>query len=370
MKHPDPFEKGIPQPLYTGAWGSYHIQGICVDRKKGYIYYSFTTKLVKATLDGRIVGSVDGLVGHLGCIAFNKADGCVYGSLEYKNDDVGKGILSSLDSDIRFDNSFYAVRFDVDRIDRLGIHADGNDIMTGVYLKEVVADYNGFGKNVFGKIVPHRYGCSGIDGTTFGPLPGKTPGEGMYLYVAYGIYSEVDREDNDYQVLLCYDISRWEAYACPMKQDAMHTSGFDQPCHKFFVYTGNTVYGVQNLEYDAYTNAFYMAVYQGEKENFPNYALFAVDASVPAKREVMRGNGAEGEILTLCRGGLYDEKSGVTGWNFPYGSTGLYAFGDGRWLICEARNNTLGQCGYIYQYTWDGKTPFAAIAAEDLEPFI
>ena len=68
-------------PIFTGAWGNCHIQGIAVDLKKGYIYYSFTTKLIKATLDGEVVGSLDGLVGHLGCLAFTEADGCVYGSL-------------------------------------------------------------------------------------------------------------------------------------------------------------------------------------------------------------------------------------------------------------------------------------------------
>ena len=71
-------------PLFTGKWGKLHIQGIAVDRAKGYIYYSFTTKLVKARLNGEIVGTVDGLVGHLGCIAFNERDGRLYGSLEYK----------------------------------------------------------------------------------------------------------------------------------------------------------------------------------------------------------------------------------------------------------------------------------------------
>lgn len=59
--------------------GKCHIQVIAVDEKKGYIYYSFTTKLIKATLDGKILGTLDGLAGHLGCIAFKENDGCVYG---------------------------------------------------------------------------------------------------------------------------------------------------------------------------------------------------------------------------------------------------------------------------------------------------
>ena len=45
----------MQQPLYTGTWGKFHIQGIAVDMKKGYIYYSFTTQLVKATLDGTVI---------------------------------------------------------------------------------------------------------------------------------------------------------------------------------------------------------------------------------------------------------------------------------------------------------------------------
>ena len=39
-------------PIFTGSWGKCHLQGIAVDRAGGYIYYSFTTKLVKARLNG------------------------------------------------------------------------------------------------------------------------------------------------------------------------------------------------------------------------------------------------------------------------------------------------------------------------------
>ena len=52
----------MKKTIFTGLWGNCHIQGIAVDKEKGFIYYSFTTKLVKATLDGEIVGTVDGLL--------------------------------------------------------------------------------------------------------------------------------------------------------------------------------------------------------------------------------------------------------------------------------------------------------------------
>lgn len=348
----------MKQPIFTGAWGDLHIQGIAVDKKNGYIYYSFTTKLIKSTLDGKIVGSVDGLVGHLGCIAYNEADGCVYGSLEYKNDRIGKEILAATNQKSVFRDAFYVVKFDVDKIDRFNISAEDSGIMSAIYLKEVVDDYNGVGMDINGNEVPHKYGCSGIDGLTFGPLPGKREEDGIYLYAAYGIYSDVHRKDNDHQVLLCYDHSMWETYAQPLNQENMHHNGPASPLHKFFVYTGNTTYGVQNLEYDRFTKSFLMAVYKGEKTCFPNYSLFAVDATVSPKLEKTTGAAEIGEVLELKHIGLYDEKSNVYGWYFPFGSTGMYSFGDGNWLISHNKSTSGGQCGYIYPYKWDGEAPF------------
>ncbi len=345
-------------PIFTGSWGNCHIQGIAVDNKNGYIYYSFTTKLVKAKLSGEIIGTVEGLVGHLGCIAFNEKDGCVYGSLEYKNDVIGKGILNSIGADSSFRDAFYIVRFDVSKIDRPDIDAEKSDIMSAVYLKEVRDDYNskGFDKN--GKEVEHKYGCSGIDGVTFGPLPGKNESDGMYLYVAYGIYGDVDRNDNDHQIILCYDIDELNSYAEKLDQKNMHTSGPEKPLHKYFVYTGNTVYGVQNLEYDRFTKSFFMAVYKGKKNEFPNFSLFAVDARCQAEVKFAKGINENIEMLKLKDAGIYDNKSGISGWDFPFGSTGLYSFGDGNWLISHNKSTPEGQCSYIHHYRWDGIHPF------------
>ncbi len=346
--------KKIPQPLFTGVWGRNHIQGICVDQKKGFIYYSYTTCLVKARLDGTVVGTVTGLLGHLGCIAFREEDGCVYGSLEYKSDSIGKGVLERLGTRANLSDGFYVVRFDVDRIDREGIEADGSDIMTAVFIREAVEDYSGVGKNKKGEEVPHRFGCSGIDGTTFAPLPGKTEADGTYLYVAYGVYSDLDRCDNDYQVLLCYDPKDWEKIARPLKQEQMHKNGFDAPLHKFFVFTGNTNYGVQNLEYDRHTNSLYMAVYIGKKAEYPNFPMFAVDLSVPAETQMLQGVGEEGEVLTLrCDG--EGHACGVCGYKFKLGATGMYSFGNGDWLFSDNRKCTEGrQCAYIFKYKYVG----------------
>lgn len=360
--------KQIIPPILTGAWGRCHIQGIAVDVKKGYIYYSFTTKLIKATLDGRIIGTLDGLAGHLGCIAFNENDGCVYGSLEYKNDVIGRDILDIIGSKRVFDDAFYVARFDVDKITEPDMNTeDYTDIMTAVCLYEVEKDYKWQSEDGNVKPLKHKYGCSGIDGITFGPLPGKSNADGMYLYVAYGIYNDVNREDNDYQIILCYDMSEWESFALPLSQNTMHKSGFRNPLHKFFVYTGNTDYGVQNLEYDKFTNSLFMAVYKGYKEHFPNYTLFSVDMSVQPQEKELIGVAERAETLSLSEKGLYDEKNGIYGWYFPLGSTGLFSFGNGEWLICRHFKTDDGQCGEIEHYEWDEKSPFVKLASESKE---
>ena len=56
----------FPATIDAGLWQTGHIQGIAVDPVKEYIYYSFTTILVKAKLDGTVVGWVGGLAASVG----------------------------------------------------------------------------------------------------------------------------------------------------------------------------------------------------------------------------------------------------------------------------------------------------------------
>lgn len=344
----------MKQPIFTGTWGNCHIQGIAVDLEKGYLYYSFTTKLVKAKLDGTIIGSVDGIIGHLGCIAFNKEDGKLYGSLEYKNDAIGRGILAALGSNVSIADAFYIAIFDVEKIDRMDMNAEKDGILTTVYLSEVVADYYATADN--GHL--HRYGCSGIDGITFGPAFGNADSDKRYLYVAYGIYSDLNREDNDHQILLCYDIVDWSIYAQPLCQDSMHKSGPAAPQDKLFIHTGNTTYGIQNLEYDDTEKAFFMAVYPGKKNKFPNFSLFAADATKAPVLSPLVGLNESGMTVPLKPLWRFHEATGIYGSNFPSGSTGLCALGNGRWLISENHVTQSGQCSLLYTYVFDPKYGF------------
>ena len=349
MKSAISFSNALPREIFSGNWDYGHCQGIAIDTNREYLYYSFTTALIKTDLRGNLIGSVTGLLGHLGCIDFCDGDGRVYGSLEYKNDVIGRGILNSLKSDAKFEDAFYMAVFDADSITRPNMDASRDGVMKTVYLKEVVDDYRAEVENG-GKTVPHRHGCSGIDGTAFGPMPGSDDKK-EYLFVTYGVYGDVSRTDNDDQVILCYDTSNWEKYLRPLYQDDMHKSGPEAPDGKFFVRTGNTCFGVQNLEYDACTKSYLMAVYRGQKPQYPNYPLFAADAA----------QAPDGNRLSLKKEGLFHEGSGVYGWEFPYGSTGLIALGDGYYYISHEGREDGHHNTHVRLYRWDGKHPLALV---------
>ncbi|MGN1075329.1 MAG: hypothetical protein ACI4QB_10085 [Eubacteriales bacterium] len=340
--------ENLPREIDSGAWKTGHVQGIAIDTAREYIYYSFTTVLVKTDLRGNLIGTAGGLVGHLGCLDFCDADGCVYGSLEYKQDAIGRGILASLGSDARPESAFYVARFDGEKITRPGMDAARDGIMTAALLPEVVHDYLGTAPDG----TPHIHGCSGIDGLAFGPAFGTRGGK-TWLNIAYGVYGDTQRRDNDCQVILTYDPEALAPYFHPLRQDAPHGEGPEKPAHKYFVRTGNTTYGVQNLEYDAYTGNWFLAVYPGEKPEFPNYPFYIVDgAAAPVKDEAGR------ETLTLWKEGLYDEKSGVYGWDFPHGDTGLFALDDGYYYISHNGCTEDGlQYSRVCLYRWTGKAP-------------
>ncbi len=348
----------LPKTIYSGAYHTGHCQGIAVDLAKGCVYYSFTTALIKTDFSGKLIGSAYGLFGHLGCIAFNPQDGKVYGSLEYKNDQIGRGILANLSKQRSTtdeknalpaegfsEDAFYIAIFDVDRLNRPDMDATSDGIMKAAYLKEVVDDFNGTGFSD-GKTVPHRYGCSGIDGTAIGPAFGSPNKNDLCLYVAYGIYGDVNRTDNDHQVLLQYDLAGLNQTAEVLSQAKMHRSGPANPTKKYFVFTGNTVYGVQNLEYDAATDKYFLSVYRGEKPAYPNPPLFAVDRMQTPEKKVLAGMTEIGEVLAL------DEK-GIAGYPYNIGQTGMFSVGDGRFYISHHGKNTDGDYTNVKLYKLD-----------------
>ena len=359
-------------PIDTGLWGKCHIQGIAVDEAKGFIYYSFTTKLVKARLrDGTIVGTVNGLLGHMGCIDFDPETGYVFGSLEYKHDVIGQGVLKAIrregqentpvtqaQMELPEEDAFYMAIFDVDRIHRMDMNAEQDGIMKAAYLKEVVSDYRGEGSDRSGAKVPHRYGCSGIDGTAVAPAISDGDAANPSIFVAYGIYDDLNRDDNDHQILLEYSRDELIRTARPLSQQQLHHSGPQKPLRKFFVYTGNTEWGIQNLEYDPVRKVLWAAVYPGHKPWYPGFSLFAIDTASQPVYGPLRGLNEKGWQLPLKQEGLYDGESGTYGYMFPHGSTGLYLSPDGTAIISEHYRKDGQQGSLIWQYHYDGVLPF------------
>ncbi|SOD58299.1 hypothetical protein SAMN06297387_10180 [Streptomyces zhaozhouensis] len=340
-----------PEYINGGVWPTSHVQGVVVDDENGFVYWSFTQMLVKTDMEGNVVGTVEGITGHLGDIDLNPRDGRVYGSLEYKAEEA-----------------FYIAIVDVSRVDRVGMDAETDGVLTTVHLDEVVEDFTADmnGDGVFdgdtGDTEDHRYGCSGIDGVSFGPSFGAREDSRQKLMVAYGVYANTERADNDHQVVLEYDVRHWERYERPLSEAEPHRSGPRRVDDKLFLYTGNTTYGVQNLEYDPHTGNWMLAVYPGTKAEFPNYSLFMVDGGERPRRGEIVGQPEyeRGRLLSLLPQGQHDEGSGVWGWDFD-ASYGLESLGDGYYYGAEGRSvpgeDGSSQEGEVHLYRWTGQPP-------------
>ena len=339
----------LPKKLYTGGWKAGHVQGIAVDTKQEYVYLSFTTMLVKLDMQGNVVGSVKGFLGHLGCLEFNDEDGCVYGSLEYKNDAIGKGILRQEGVSKQFKTGFYVAIIDVDKITRENMDAEKDGVVKSVLLKTVVEDFEAKATTKSGQKFEHRFGCSGFDGISFGPA---FDGSGKrVLTVAYGIYGDKSRADNDHQVLLQYDVEDWSKYATIHSQNNLHRNGPEKPEGKYFVFTGNTSWGVQNLEYDKHSNYWFLACYVGKKPQFANYSLFCVDGAEKAKNKSLKGVDYQkkGALLTLAKRGAVDpQNKKVRGWYNKLGACGLCALGNGYFYLTKSDKTKEGSSATLY----------------------
>ena len=354
------FYEKLPLTIETGKWRGGHIQGIALDKENGYIYCSFTTELVKLDLEGNVIGSTKGFTGHLGCLAMG-ADGRIYGSLEYKNDCIGKSILDNLGIKNEVQNAFYIAIFDGSKITERDMDASSCGIMTTVWLREPTEDYLAEWEEG-GAQMKHRHGCSGIDGVTFAPA---FEGEGERLLVAYGIYEELERWDNDYQVLLSYDPAELTKYESVLTADNIHTVGPEKAENVYFVYTGNTAFGVQNMEYDSNTGDIFLSVYRGHKPKFLNYNYFRIAGKQTPIEAELTGKNMRGKTLALVKEGIFDENNGIYSYEFKHGTTGLLSLGGGYFYISEPKSEAGVHSSVIrlYRYTGEEK-PFRKVEEE------
>lgn len=59
----------------------------------------------------------------------------------------------------------------------------------------------------------------------------------------------------------------------PLTQLQPHHNGPESCEERYFFYTGNTSWGIQNLEYDPHTRYWFTAVYPGAKPAFENFRM-------------------------------------------------------------------------------------------------
>lgn len=323
----------LPDSIFSGNWKEGHVQGIAVDTQRGFVYYSFTTILLKTDLQGNPLASVKNIIGHLGCIAFDPEKNRVYGSLELKHDVIGRGIMERTGIELAEEDAFYLVSFDLSKLDRMEMDAEKDGIMRAVYVRDVVRDYSE-NDNLTG--LPGRYGCGGMDGVSVGPVFGADANSPKKLFLAEGIKKELDRGDNDHQVLLQYDLSIFDTYGQPLSQLQPHHNGPEACEERYFFYTGNTNWGIQNLEYDPHTRYWFTAVYPGAKPAFENFRMFAIDGRIPAKEAPLEGRpGETGLLLTSAQIGEGQKNGRIYGSHFQWGSTGIASVGNGDFYISQ-----------------------------------
>lgn len=349
--------------------GKFHVQGLACDSQAACMYFSFTSAFFKTDMEGNIVASIADINGHIGAMTFDGKNRKVIASLEIKDDEIGRNIAQKLGQEAwtREQAGFYLAVIDIDKLTRKGMKQE--EVMALVRLEEVCNDYRAK-VNVNGESLEHRFACSGIDGVTIGPgfVNGAESSEQeRYVYVAYGIYGDTTRTDNDYNVILAYKLddilsqARNDSSSCTGSQSCETSScrnGSRQltPVHKYFVHTGNTQWGVQNLAYDSSSNKMFMAVYKGHKRQWPNYSLFALDMNQLASSACLEG-------VPYCTS-LVEQLEVSGAWHFKWGSTGLCPLGDSLFYISHNGASDGNNYCEAHLYRWQGSS------SPDVSPFV
>jgi len=250
-----------------------HQQGMCTDGE--YIYYSFTTRVVKVRMsDGIEVGSViiDDDINqynpHMGNIIYH--NGKLYGSLSMWGSE--KCYIAVINADDIVGNVSTA------------------DIMQGAYYADddLITLFDG----TENETADRMHGGMGIDSITVG----KLPGEGFVLpdgteleddkdYIVFGAGSKYQhptkRHDDDYLILRFVDLDDIEKNAAPI--NSARIEGEETPIaskYKTYAYAGST--GVQCIAYDKDTGDYHLATYGRDKgidDTYPKYDYFVIDGS-------------------------------------------------------------------------------------------
>ena len=238
-----------------------HFQGFAVDTRKEHIYWSFTDCLVKTCMDGRIIRQEVISDGHLGDITYY--NGNIYGTME-------RGPLPG--------------------------HAwdDWTGFCIDVFNEELKLQQQIELPQVQEYYIEKTNGICGVDGIAFG----KSPEGGIHMMLGCGLFWE---PKYDRQVILQFSPEgRYEK--------------------EYLISTGNTPYGIQNLEYEADRGYWWFSTYPKEKVYQSEYNLFQLD----------------GDIKTIL---------GKWKYSTPYG---LASLGGGKFLTSADTGGDGDHAGYAY----------------------
>lgn len=207
------------------------MQGFTSDGK--HMYWSFTDTVVKTTLKGTVRRCVPVSGGHLGDIDY--FEGKLYASF------MGDALPGHPWNDW---TSFKICVFDADTLElEKMINLDICDYYKS--LKGTDADTRGF---------------QGVDGVAFGKIPGT---EEWRMFVACALDTGEKYENN---ILLRFTLDGVYETEYPIK-------------------TGNTVFGIQNLDYDATTGEFWFSTYGGGEPFMPKETLYKTDVNITKAEE-------------------------------------------------------------------------------------
>ncbi len=227
-----------------------HMQGF--SSGNGYMYWSFTDTLVKTTLEGIVKCQVYVGGGHLGDCDYH--DGKIYASF----------MKNALPGHEWADWSGYKLYiFDAEDLRLLNsINLDICD-----YYKSITCtpeDTRGF---------------QGIDGVAIAPDP--VSGEDK-VFIACALFTG---EKYSNQIILQFDL------------DGKYETEYHIP-------TGNTVFGIQNLDYDAENKEFWFTTYGGSQPYQPKEVLYCISGDLKEIKRKYRFSTAYG-LDCLGKEGFY-----------------------------------------------------------------
>ena len=202
---------------------NWHMQGFTTDKENGYMYFSFTDSVVKVNMNSTMIAQVHVSGGHLGDIDYH--EGKLYASF------LGQPGAGKVWDDW---SSFKIYVFNADDL--------ALEKIIPLPICDELKALRGTPEDI--------YGFNAIDGMTFGP---DADGN-MKMFAAC---ATIEGEKFSNQILLQLSLD----------------GEFEKLC---LIPTGNTVFGIQNLDHDDETGEFWFSTYCPNQPYMPRETLYCV----------------------------------------------------------------------------------------------